>query len=442
MSPRRYGSFAGGIDLPDEKLGTLDEPIRAPVRLERLRIPLPGRSLAEVRLSVRPGQYVSAGQLLASPAGAGGLAVHAPYAGKAGGLCVVQTAGSDGFAPSAALELLEPADPPALHALSPVFDWRAADRATLLARIAEGAVPLHDGRGGSLSRFVERAQQANCHTLVANALESQPYLTADHRLLVEHGADVIRGLAILARAIGAREVILAADRRRTGEYRELVGPARMYQIARVALPHKYPVGAANVLVKVLTGREVPPGGSALGLGVAVVDPATCFAAYRWTACGVAPSARVVTLAGERLKIRGNFWVPVGASVAELTGGTDGPVLHGGPMTGLRCPPDAVVTAATGALLAINAAQAAPSTPCIRCGWCTDHCPARLNVAVLNDVFELGLVQRARRMGVAACVECGVCSYVCPSRLPLSQRVRQLRRAVTDLNDAMPLFAES
>jgi electron transport complex protein RnfC len=93
----------------------------------------------------------------------------------------------------------------------------------------------------------------------------------------------------------------------------------------------------------------------------------------------------------------------------------------------------VVGPATTALLALDgAANHGPPSPCIRCGWCTDHCPARLNVAALNDDYELALVDRARRTGVAACVDCGVCTYVCPARLPLTQRVRQLKRAARRL----------
>ena len=92
--------------------------------------------------------------------------------------------------------------------------------------------------------------------------------------------------------------------------------------------------------------------------------------------------------------------------------------------------EAVVTPATDALLAIGLTEAEPAGACIRCGWCTDHCPARLNVAALNDAYELGMVDLADRAGVRACVQCAVCSYVCPARLPLTVRVRQLKRAAS------------
>jgi electron transport complex protein RnfC len=260
-------------------------------------------------------------------------------------------------------------------------------------------------------------------------MENQPYVTADHRLMVEHGREVVRGLAILARALEAERVFLAADRRRTEAYRPTAGPARRYGITQVALPDKYPTGADAMLVKILMRREVPPGEPVHSAGAAVTDAATCFAVYRRVACGVAPAGRVVTVSGERAQAPGNFHVPFGVACTALTGEAAGPILHGGPMTAYRCTDDVVVGPATDAVLAPEVPPAPVPGPCIRCGWCTDHCPARLNVAAMNDAFELGMIDLADRLGAMACVECGVCSYVCPAKLPLSQRMKQLKRAI-------------
>ena len=114
---------------------------------------------------------------------------------------------------------------------------------------------------------------------------------------------------------------------------------------------------------------------------------------------------------------------------ELVGEAGRPVIHNGAMVGLRCPSQAVVTPATNAVLALEASVPAAPGPCIRCAWCTDHCPARLNVAALNDLYELGRVTSADPLGALSCVECGVCSYVCPARLPLTERVRALKRSI-------------
>ncbi len=438
---RRYGTFTGGIDLPDEKQATLNSPIRPCPRIETLRVPLAPCGGRAARLTVQPGRNVTAGQRIAQADDDNAVDIFAPLAGLVVGETTVRVAGRDGLAGSSAVELTDLSRPGRIGFVSPVFDWRAASAETLRQRVAEGGLTTHGRSPTPLRRWLGRAIEKRCRLLIANAMEAQPYVTSDHRLLAEYGAEVVRGLAILARCIGAREIILAADQRRTDQYRRLVGPARMYQVTRIALTHKYPTGADNILVKLLTRREAPVGGDTMDAGAAVIDVASCFATYRWVACGLPPAARVVTVSGERIAEPGNLWVPFGASCELLAEGAEPPVIHGGPMVGLKIKAGAVVGPATDAVLAIEAPVPTNPTPCIRCGWCTDHCPARLNVAAINDIFELGQVEQARKAGVPACVECGVCSYVCPARLPLSQRVKQLKWAIRNEKKTMPLFAE-
>lgn len=427
MSPR-FGTFTGGIDLPYEKEAPLESPIRPCRRPSRLRVPLapPGAKAADPDVAV--GEYVSAGEKIASGGDIGG--VFAPLAGRVTSITSARVAAPHGFVTVPAVELTDIGEHAKLRSLEQTFDWRRADAETLQRRIEAGGIALHRQWTIPLAGWLDAARRHRCRTIIANAIEGQPYVTSDHRLLIEHGPEVARGLAILARAVGADDILLAVDRRRTDDYRDLVGPARMYDIKRIALPHKYPIGADNVLVKVLLRREPPPGCSAMSVGAAVIDVATCLAVYRWVACAAPGRGRVVTVSGERATDRGNFYVPFGMDWRELAGGVEPPVIHGGPMIGRQCEPDVVVSPSTTALLALNVPDNhGPATPCIRCGWCTDHCPARLNVAALNDDYELALVDHARGMNVAACVDCGVCTYVCPARLPLSQRVRELKRAV-------------
>ena len=432
MVRRRYGTFTGGIDLPDEKQRTLYAPIEPAPRMPRLRVPLASSGPA-ARAVVRIGQYVTVGEKIALAEGDSCVDVVAPLSGRVSAFTMAAVAARDGFVDVPAIELTELSIPGGLAPLEATFDWRKADSQTLRRRIAEGGLVIHRPGGGPLAQWAQSARGKKCRWLIANVMESQPYVTANHRLLADHGAEVIRGLALLGAAVEAREIVLAVDRRRTDDYRELVGPAGMYRISRIALPHKYPTGADPILVKILTNREMPPGRSTMDVGAAVIDAASCFAAYRWVGCGCPPTGRVVTVSGERAPRPGNFWAPFGADCAELLAGAAEPIIHGGPMNGLRCPSGAVVSASTDAVLAITAWQPRPPGPCIRCGWCRDHCPARLNVGALNDTFELGRVDRAARLGVMASVECGVCTYVCPARLPLSQRVKQLKRAVAGEN---------
>jgi electron transport complex protein RnfC len=151
------------------------------------------------------------------------------------------------------------------------------------------------------------------------------------------------------------------------------------------------------------------------------------------ACGELPTARVVTVAGPKVNKPVNLLVPFGAGVEEILesaeAGAESRFVYGSAMTGRHLVAGAVVSAATNALLAMEPKQRQSPTPCIRCGWCSDNCPARINVAALNDDFELGRTAAAKRKNAQACIECGICSYVCPARLPLMQRVRLLKQAI-------------
>jgi len=438
---RRYGTFVGGIDLPDQKHATENLPIQPHAPVSPLRVPLAVCGTKPARPTVEPGQPVSEGQKIAEAPPGTAVDVFSPVAGSITAMTTAELAAGDDFLPCPAIEIEPEGDAFSMDAGRESFEWQSASPEALCERIFAGGLTTCRRRIVPLREWIEKAKAKRCSVIIANGMENQPYVTADHRLLIERGREVVEGLAILARAVGVGEAILAVDWRRTDDYDHIVGPARAHDVSRVALPHKYPTGADAMLVKVLTKRERPPGGSVMDVGVAVVSPAACFAVYRWAVCGQRPTGRAVTVAGPRAGRPRNCWVPFGTRCLDLVNDADQPVIHNGPMTGVRCPPAGVVGPATDAVLALEATVPASPSPCIRCSWCTDYCPARLNVAALNDAFELGDINRADRLVATACVECGVCTYVCPARLPLSQRVKRLKRALGSMEEAMPLFAE-
>ena len=434
MLLQRFGTFSGGIDLPDDKAEALGLRIAPPEALMSLRVPLAPADAQPARLEIEVGQYVSHGERLARADGPGQVDVFAPLAGRLAGVTEVKLPRHPyGWRACPAVELVELDPPVGVMALPAHYNWRGADEAPLRERVAEGGLVTCRGRATPLAAWIDAAKNARVDTLIANVMENTPHGAADHRLLAEFGMDVIRGLAILAKCIGADDVLLAVDHRRTGDYRDAVGPAKFYRIQSIALDRKYPIGNDTVLVKVLTRREVPLGGATLDVGVAVTDAATCWATFRWVACGENPTARAVAVAGTRVANAANYFLPYGADLAEVLAMAgvdgDGPVVVGSAMTGREAPEGAVVGPQTDELLALAEPQGHLPTPCIRCGWCSDNCPARLNVAALNDDFELARAGRAQRRGAEACVDCGICTYVCPARLPLAERVRRLNQAI-------------
>ncbi|MDY7010667.1 MAG: hypothetical protein SVV80_07935 [Planctomycetota bacterium] len=434
MTRPQFGTFTGGIDLPDAKDATINSAIAPAGRLNRLGVPLAPVQADAARPAVRIGQYVSRGERLGEATCAEQVDVFAPLAGRVTGFCNVSVPSHPtGWRRCRAVELADLDIPAGIGPLRENYDWLAADEKSIRLRIAEGGLTTFYEPVVSLSRYIDSSRQAKVDTLIANVMENTPFITADHRLLAERGLEVVRGLAILARAVGASDVILAVDHRHTDAYRTTVAPARLYGISSIALAHKYPIGAVAMLIKVLTRRRAPPGADGLAVGVAVTDAATCHAAYRWVACGELPTARVITVSGQRINSPANMFVPFGADVSEVLdlAGTrgEGKCVFGSAMTGRQVADGAVTGPSANALLALEDDHQPIPTPCIRCGWCSDNCPARLNVSALNDDFELGRTAAARRHGAMACIECAICSYVCPARLPLMQRVRLLKQAI-------------
>ncbi len=437
---QQYGKFTGGIDLPDEKQATLDKPITPVAGVDRLRVPLSHCGGAAGKPAVQIAEHVEAGARIA--VAMDGVDIFAPLGGTVRSITTAVTTVGRYLVRTPAIELVDLSGAKTIPPGEVAFDWRSADGQTLRERIAEGQLTTLRSRPEPLTKWVKRAYSVDCRQLVLNAMENQPYVTADHRLLVEFGREIVRGLEILARATDIDHVMLTVDMRRTDDYRDLLTDTEDDSIQRVALRPKYPIGADNILLKVLTRKEVPCGGIPADIGAAVIDAGTCFAAYRWVAFGQRLNGRVVTISGNRPEQSGNFFVPFGVECGGLVQADEFSIIIGNPMTGLSSQGDVVVSPACNAILAIEPTPIGDAAPCIRCGWCRDHCPARLNVAALNDLYELGQIESAEKAGTLSCVECGVCSYICPARLPLAERLRQLKQTILRMRKTMPLFHES
>ncbi len=424
----RYGKFSGGIDLSREEDASLSAAIEPCPQLERLHVPLATGLTVSAEPVVKAGDEVSPGQLIAR-SGEGAANIFAPLAGKVTGLvdCTVIVAGQ--AVRSQAIELTDIAPCEAMVAKAESFDWRKIDTLALADKLALGSVTTCAGDFEPLEQWVRKVRTRRCDILIANAMENEPRQGGDHRILVERGKDVVRGLEIIRRLTGIRHSVLAIDKRRRREYRSAAGAARKFAMQFRPLSHKYPIGNDVVLARAITGRETPADGRCIDVRVAIINPAACLAAYEWIACGKHHTHRVVTVAGR------NMYVPFGAICADLVRlvGADKPneqadrrsLIYGGAMTGRLCADDVVVTPSTQSLFKIDPPSDLPQG-CIRCGWCAGRCPARLNVSALNDAFELDRVELAEALGATACVGCGICTYVCPAGLPLAYRMRQLK----------------
>lgn len=275
-------------------------------------------------------------------------------------------------------------------------------------------------------------------TVLINGAECEPYLTCDHRLMIEQPHKLIEGLMILMQAVGASQGIIGVEVNKPDAIRVLEQAcAEQSYIRVVGLKVKYPQGAEKQLIKAALGREVPSGGLPAEVGCIVQNVQTAIAVADAVVRGIGLYQRVITVAGAAVYDPRNVLVRIGTPIQEVIdfcGGMGNPaaIVAGGPMTGklvqdLTAP---VTKPLSGILvLAKDEISYELNHPCIRCARCIDHCPMGLQPNYLADWSNKGLYDQAQRNYIMDCIECGLCSFVCPAQRGLCRSIQAGKQAV-------------
>lgn len=277
--------------------------------------------------------------------------------------------------------------------------------------------------------------------VIVNGTECEPYLTANHRLMLEEGEKVVEGLKILLQLFESAKGIIVIEEDKKDAIRKLTKLVKKEpRISVKAVKTKYPQGAERKVIQVATGRKMNSGMIPMDIGCIVHNVETVHSVYRAVAESVPFIRRVVTVSGDGVEKPGNFLVCLGTSYEELLEAAGGCkedaelLVAGGPMRGVALQDVTVpVTKNVSALLAFRKSPVAqaPLSPCIRCGRCISACPSRLIPQKLIKSAEAGDKEGFVKKNGMECLECGSCSYVCPAGRPLSQSFRQMRRSVLD-----------
>lgn len=271
-------------------------------------------------------------------------------------------------------------------------------------------------------------------TLILNGAECEPYITADHRLMLEQGERVIGGVRILMQAFGLKNAVIGVEANKEDaieHLKALVGGKNDVQVE--SLRTRYPQGAEKQLIQRVTGREVPPGGLPAHVGCAVFNVGTAAAVYDAVVEGKPLTHRILTVTGDAIKEPKNLLVPLGTSFQQIIdegkGFKEEPdrVLTGGPMMGIaQYNLDVTCIKGTNAVLCLTKKEAAPVVEeevCLRCGRCVNVCPMHLTPVYMHLYAEKGMWKEAEALNVMDCIECGSCNYICPARLHLVQSFR-------------------
>lgn len=281
--------------------------------------------------------------------------------------------------------------------------------------------------------------------LIINGVECEPYLTADHRLMLEKADEIIVGIQILMHALHIHEAVIGIENNKKDAIKVLKQAAQSDKRIKVAaLQVKYPQGSEKQLIKAILKREVPKGGLPMDVGVIVHNVGTIFAIYQAVQYDRPLIERVVTVTGKNIENASNFWVKIGTPIKDLVDEVGGlpegtrKIVNGGPMMGKAIKnTDVPVTKGTSGILIISEDEASrqESKNCIRCGQCVFVCPMGLEPHLLMNLSEKGLFERLASEDAMTCIECGSCSYVCPSHRPLLDYIRFGKSIIKKLNTA-------
>lgn len=287
--------------------------------------------------------------------------------------------------------------------------------------------------GAGFPAAVKVSPRTPVDTLILNGAECEPYLTCDHRLMLENTDEIARGARYIAKALGVNNIVIGIEANKP----DCIGAFEKYDdIQPVLLKKQYPMGSEKHLIYVTTGRKVGIGKLPADSGVVVQNVATAFAVCEAVEKGKPLYERILTVSGGAVSQPKNLWVRVGTpvkAIVDYCGGEAVPprkVIQGGPMTGLALATYDVYTHKTTSgvlLLSEKEAAAEEPTPCLNCGMCADVCPMHLMPMQTAFYSAAGEFEKAAKLGnTLACIECGACEYTCPAKRPLIQAIRKTK----------------
>ncbi len=421
----------GGIHPPDTKISAAAAitPLAIPAEVV---IPLGQHIGAPAEPIVKAGDKVKAGQLIAETAGFISANIHSSVSGTV--KKIDDVADPCGYPKKAVYITVEGDEWAEGIDRSPTLKKEITlDRDAIVEKIKAGGIV---GMGGAsfptnVKYMIPEGKTAD--TLVINGVECEPYLTADHRLMLEHADEMLVGVEILRIALGVEKAVIGIEENKPDAIKLLTERSAEYPGITVESLHmQYPQGAEKQLIKACTGREVPSGKLPIEVGCAVNNVGTAYAVYQMVQKNQPLVERVVTVTGKQVSNPSNFLVRVGTSYAaciEAAGGLPedtGKVISGGPMMGMAIADLSIPVAkgTSGILMLPKAESVRPEVEnCIRCGACVSVCPMGLEPYLLEKFARADKWDQAEQRASMDCMECGCCSYICPSGRPLLDYIR-------------------
>jgi electron transport complex protein RnfC len=422
----------GGVHPPENKIQSLTQPIGSLPIPEKLVVPLGQHIGAPAIACVKEGDTVLKGQKIADPAGTVSAAIHAPTSGIVTAIESRPIAHSSGME-ALCVEITSDGKDRWIEK-SGISDFEHTSSSALLSIITEAGIAGMGGAGFPTSVKLNPGYQRPIDTLIINATECEPYITADDSLIRERAEEIIEGIRILSHILGnPHNILIGIEDNKPEAIAALEPHTQDTGINVVSFPTKYPSGGEKQLIYILTGNELPSGSIPADIGIVCVNIGTTHAIKRAVVDGEPLISRVTTMTGEACEINRNYDVLIGTPVADLLVHNKfdskrcSRVIMGGPMMGFSLTSQEIpIVKTTNCILAPSVEEIPdnqPAQPCIRCGMCAEACPASLLPQQLLWYSQAKDHERLQSHNLFDCIECGACSYVCPSNIPLVQHYR-------------------
>lgn len=421
-------TFKGGIHPNEQKHLTENLPFESIPIPKQVIIPLEQHLGKPARPIVKKGTEVKSGEIIAEQNGFISSPIHSPVSGKVSRITIGATV--SGFPKEAiVIESAEKNETVLMPRLNPdtVTQEEIRERVKLAGIVGQG--------GAAFPTYVKLSPPPDkkIDIVIINGCECEPYLTRDYRYMIERTDDLISGLKLIMKSVAAEKGVIGIEDNKLEAIKKLKEAVKnIPNISIEVFKTKYPQGAEKMLIKAVTGKEVPPGKLPFDVGVVIQNIGTSIAVNDAIVKGEPQLIAALTVSGLGINQPKNLIVPIGtplADVFEYCGGIKEnavKVVVGGPMMGVaQYDFSAPVMKATSGILVLTDKEVNDfeETPCLRCGKCVDVCPLNLIPTKLARLSSLDRFDDAEKLGITVCMECGTCTYTCPANLPLVQWIR-------------------
>jgi electron transport complex protein RnfC len=433
----------GGVHPPENKHQSVTQSIGQLPIPETLVIPLSQHIGAAAIPCVEIGQSVLKGEIIANAAGVVSIPMHAPTSGTVSAIEHRPIAHSSGMLAPCIEITTDGADTWIEH--EGISDYEHISPAKLVEMVGNAGISGMGGAGFPSAVKLNPGRQRPIDTLIVNATECEPYITADDSAIRERAAEIVEGIKILSAILDHPHHIMIGIEDNKPEAIEALAPhVEGTGISVVVFPTKYPSGGEKQLIYILTGKELPSGKLPADIGMVCINIGTTYAIKRAVIDGEPLVSRVTTVTGDAVGIQRNYDTLIGTPVSHMLAHNEydeqagGRVVMGGPMMGFTLPSAEVpIVKTTNCILAPSYQEIPddePAQPCIRCGMCAEACPASLLPQQLFWYAQAQDHERLEAHNLFDCIECGACSYVCPSNIPLVQYYRAAKGEIRHAQD--------